>query len=403
MKSSKNASIIFIFITVMVDMIGIGIIFPVMPDLIKNITGGTIGEASFYSGILATTYAVLQFIFAPILGELSDKYGRKPVLLIALFGLGIDYLFFAFAPTLIWLFIGRVIAGIAGASHTVASAYIADISSKEDKAKNFGIMGAAFGLGFIIGPTIGGLFSELGVHVPFFVAAGITLLNFLFGLFFVPESLNTENRREIDYQRMIPGKSLLRLTSYPFGSLLLVFFLVSLAGMALPLTWAYFTIESYSWTRIEVGVSLSIIGLLVAIVQAGLIRWFQKKFGTKKTILIGLSLLTIGMLLFAIAFNETLLYLFLIPYALGGITGPTIQGVISNNVSDKEQGNLQGVITSLTSISTIISPLIYPIIFYSFTKEGNTYFPGAPYLVAGIILLIAVILAIKSIDKVKIT
>ncbi len=396
----KKASIYFVLMTVLVDTIGIGIIVPVIPELIRSITEVTLGEAAFYGGLLATIYSLFQFICAPILGELSDRYGRRPVLLMSLLGLGIDFLFFAFAPSLLWLFIGRIIAGMAGASHTVATAYIADISTKEEKAKNFGLIGAAFGVGFIIGPLIGSVFVQYGVTIPFFVAAGMTLLNFLYGLFFVPESLPIEKRRKIDYKRMIPGVSIINLSKYTFGGLILAFFLSNLAAQALPSTWAYFTMESYDWSPAEVGYSLSVIGLFVAIVQGGLIGTFVKKFGTKKVIMMGFVFWTIGMFLISIAFESWLLFIFIIPYILGGVASPTLQGLLSNYVSEKEQGNLQGALTGMISITAIIGPFLCTTLFYFFTVKDTThYFPGAPYLFGAVILLIGTLITKKSLRK----
>ena len=358
MKGGRSA-IIFIFVTVLVDVIGVGIIIPVIPTLIKDLTGLGLSEASAYGGGLLIAFAGMQFLFAPVLGELSDKYGRRPVLLLALLGLSIDYLIHAFAPTILWLFVGRILAGICGASFTVANAYIADISTAENKAKNFGLLGAAFGLGFIIGPSIGGIFGAIDVRLPFFIAAGVTFLNFLFGFFFVPESLDVENRREVKLEKMMPGVSLAKIGQYAgLAALIFALFLANLAGQALPATWSFFTMEMYDWGEAEVGYSLSFVGLLVAVVQGGLIGIVVKKFGEKRVIIFGFLLLTIGMFLFSIAYQSWMLYAFLIPYALGGVAGPTLQGILSNQVSDKEQGNLQGAITSMQSLTTIIGPAI---------------------------------------------
>jgi DHA1 family tetracycline resistance protein-like MFS transporter len=318
---SRKASLIFVFITVLVDIIGIGIIIPAIPKLIEKLTGQGLSDAAFWGGLLMTTYAVMQFLFAPILGELSDRFGRRPVLLIALFGLGLDYILHAYAPTITWLFIGRILSGIAGASHTVATAYIADISTNEEKAKNFGLIGAAFGLGFIIGPSIGGMTAKFGVEVPFLIAATLTLLNFVYGFFFIPESLPKEKRRPINFSKMIPGNSILKLASYSFGGLVIALFLANIAGQALPSTWSFFTMKVYDWDESQVGISLSIVGVMVAIVQGGLIGFSVKRFGETKVIIGGFVLWTLGMTLFAFAFNQWLLYLFLIPYALGGV-GP---------------------------------------------------------------------------------
>ena len=398
---SKNSALIFIFITVLVDVIGIGIIIPIIPDLIMELTGEGTHRAIIYGMWLTTAYAGMQFIFAPVLGEISDAYGRRPILLMALFGLTIDYLIHAWAPTIAWLFVGRFLAGIMGASFTVASAYIADISTKENKAQNFGLIGAAFGIGFIIGPGIGGYFGEIDVRLPFYIAAGLTFLNFLFGLFLVPESLTEENRRPIEPSKMIAGVSLLSLRKYK-GVLLLIFafFLAQLAGQVLPAVWPYYGIERYDWTPKQIGVSLMVVGILVAFAQGFLIGVTTKKFGRRKVITFGFLFWTIGMFLFSLATEPWMLYAFLVPYALGGIAGPTVQGVISNQVSEKEQGNLQGAITGLTSLTAIFGQLIFAPVFYYFIRpDAEIYFPGAAYALAAILLLIAFLFALKAMSN----
>jgi DHA1 family tetracycline resistance protein-like MFS transporter len=403
MKSKKTA-LLFIFITILVDVIGIGIILPIIPDLIMELTGEGNHMAIIYGMWLTTAFAGMQFLFSPVLGEISDKFGRRPILLLALFGLSIDYMIHAWAPTIAWLFLGRFLAGITGASFTVASAYIADVSTKENKAKNFGLIGAAFGVGFIIGPGIGGFFGEIDIRLPFYIAAGLTFANFLFGYFFVPESLAPENRREINYIKMIPGVSLVALRNYK-GLLLLIsaFFLANLAGQALPSTWSYYGIERYDWNPRQIGISLMVVGLLVAIVQGFLVGVLVKKFGKRKIIIYGFLLWTVGMFLFSFAKEPWMLYAFLIPYALGGIAGPTVQGVISNQVSEKEQGILQGSITGLVSITAILGQLIFSPVFYYFIRpEGTIYFPGAPYALAALFLLAAFILAFTAIKRMNV-
>ena len=391
MKSKKTA-LLFIFITILVDVIGIGIILPIIPDLIMELTGEGNHMAIIYGMWLTTAFAGMQFLFSPVLGEISDKFGRRPILLLALFGLSIDYMIHAWAPTIAWLFLGRFLAGITGASFTVASAYIADVSTKENKAKNFGLIGAAFGVGFIIGPGIGGFFGEIDIRLPFYIAAGLTFANFLFGYFFVPESLAPENRREINFTKMIPGVSLVALRNYK-GLLLLIsaFFLANLAGQALPSTWSYYGIERYDWNPRQIGISLMVVGVLV------------KKFGKRKIIIYGFLLWTVGMFLFSFAKEPWMLYAFLIPYALGGIAGPTVQGVISNQVSEKEQGILQGSITGLVSITAILGQLIFSPVFYFFIRpEGTIYFPGAPYALAALFLLAAFMLAFTAIKRMNV-
>jgi len=404
MKSNKTA-LLFIFITILVDVIGIGIILPIIPDLIMELTGEGTHMAVIYGMWLTTAFAGMQFLFSPVLGEISDRFGRRPILLIALLGLSIDYLIHAWAPTITWLFLGRFLAGITGASFTVASAYIADISTKEGKAKNFGLIGAAFGLGFIIGPGIGGFFGEIDIRLPFYIAAALTFANFIFGWLFVPESLTPENRRPINVLKMIPGVSLVSLRNYK-GVLLLIFafFLANLAGQALPSTWSYYGIERYDWSPREIGVSLMVVGLLVAIAQGFLVGVLVKKFGKRTVIISGFLLWTVGMFLFSLASEPWMLYAFLIPYALGGVAGPTVQGVISNQVSEKEQGNLQGAITGLISVTAILGQLIFSPVFYYFIRpEGAIYYPGASYTLAAFFLLIAFLFAALAMKRMNLS
>ncbi len=400
MQSNKTA-LLFIFITILVDVIGIGIIIPIIPDLIMKLTGEGTAMAVIYGMWLTTAFAGMQFLFSPVLGEISDRFGRRPILLLALLGLSIDYLIHAWAPTITFLFIGRFLAGITGASFTVASAYIADISTPEEKAKNFGLIGAAFGLGFIIGPGIGGFFGEIDIRLPFYIAAGLTFANFVFGYFLVPESLTPENRRPINVLKMIPGVSLVSLRNYK-GVLLLIFafFLANLAGQALPSTWSYYGIERYDWSPKEIGISLMVIGLLVAIAQGFLVGIVVRKIGKKRTVIVGFLLWTIGMFLFSQASEPWMLYAFLIPYAFGGVAGPTVQGVISNQVSEKEQGNLQGAITGLVSITAIVGQLIFSSVFYYFIRpDAQIYFPGAPYALAALFLFVALLFAVLAMKK----
>ncbi len=387
----KQRSLVFIFITVMVDIIGLGIIIPVFPSLIEELTGEGLSSASAWGGLLMVSFALMQFLFSPVMGELSDKYGRRPILLLSLLGLSLDYLLHAFAPTIAWLFVGRLLAGICGASYTTANAYIADISDPEEKAKNFGLLGAAFGFGFIIGPVIGGIFGSMDVRLPFYIAAGISFVNFLFGYFFVPESLALENRREPDVRKMLPGVALANLSQFKgIGLLILALFIANIAGQSLPAIWSFFTMEVYDWNEAQVGYSLAFIGFAVAVVQGGLIGVLVKRFGQRKVILGGFMLWTFGMALFSVASQSWMIYAIMIPYALGGVAGPTLQGLLSNEVSEKEQGKLQGALTSMISLTTIIGPAIATTLFYYFTNERfSIYFPGASYLASAVLLLVS--------------
>lgn len=387
-------------------MIGIGIIVPVIPTLIQDISGEGLDKAVIYGMWLMSLFAGMQFLFAPTLGELSDKYGRRPLLLASLFMLSFDYLIHAYAPSMFWLFVGRILAGITGASHSVASAYIADISTTENKAKHFGMLGAAFGLGFIIGPAIGGIFGEIDVRLPFLVAAGLTFANFLLGLFFVPESLPSERRREVQLKKMVPGISLFSLKEYQgIAGLIFAFFLASLAGQALPSTWSYFTIEQYGWSEAEIGYSLMAVGILVSIAQGVLVGKLVPIYGQKKVILGGFLLWSAGMFLFAFAVEPWMLYAFLIPYAIGGVASPTLQSLVSNQVPDNAQGNLQGALTGMVSITAIIGPILSSSVFAYFIGESSPYyFPGAPYLLSAFILVISSLFAwqaLQSIDSSK--
>lgn len=398
---NRSASMIFIFITILVDVIGIGIIIPVIPSLIENLSEGGLSEASRVGGWLIFAFAIMQFLFAPLMGILSDKFGRRPILLLALLGLGIDYIFHAFAPSIGWLFVGRILAGITGASITVATAYIADISTPEKKAQNFGMIGAAFGLGFIIGPVIGGVAAKVSLQLPFLIAAGLTLLNVVYGFFVLPESLAPEKRREIDFKRANPIGSLKLIRKYPIvAGLMVSFFLVYMASQAVQTTWTYFTMFKFEWDEAMVGYSLGVVGLIVAIVQGGLVKYAVKLWGEKKTIYIGYIFWIVGLILFASATQGWMLFAFLLPYCLGGIASPTLQGIVSNQVADNEQGELQGAMTALISLSSIIGPLIMTNLFYQFTQDDAPFqFAGAPFALGAVLVLVSLLLSRKSLSS----
>ncbi|WP_209390466.1 TCR/Tet family MFS transporter [Chryseobacterium sp. RR2-3-20] len=402
-NSKKKAAIGFIFITLLIDVIGLGIIIPVIPKLIEELIHGSVNEAAKYGGWLGFVYAFTQFIFAPVVGNLSDRYGRRPIILISLLGFAVDYVFLALAPTITLLFAGRIIAGITGASFTTASAYIADISTDKDRAKNFGMIGAAFGLGFIIGPLMGGGLGYLGPRVPFYAAAVLCLLNFLYGYFILPESLDKEKRRPFEWKRANPIGSFKFLLKHPeLSGLVICLFLIYIASHAVQTNWSYYTMGIFGWDELMVGISLGVIGLLIALVQGVLIRWTTPKLGENKSIYIGLSLYALGMLLFAFATEGWMMLAILIPYSLGGICGPSLQSVISKNVAPNEQGELQGALTGLMSVTSCIGPPLMTYLFYHYSEKSAVMkFPGAPFFLAFIMMAISVVITYFAFQKKK--
>lgn len=400
-KNKKEAALGFIFITILIDVIGWGIIIPVIPSLIEELIQGDISEAAKIGGWITFAYAIAQFICAPLVGNLSDKYGRRPIILISLFGFTLDYILLALAPTITWLFIGRIIAGITGASITTASAYIADISTPENRAKNFGMIGAAFGLGFIIGPVIGGLLGQYGARIPFFAAAILCFINFIYGYFILPESLSKENRRSFDIKRANPIGSFINLKKHPkLIGLIVAMFISYVASHAIQSNWSYFTMYRFNWDEKMVGISLGVIGLLVALVQGVLIRWINPKLGNEKSIYVGFFLTSLGLLLFAFTTESWMMFVVLVPFCLGGIAGPALQAVISNQVQATEQGEIQGTLTSLMSASAIVGPPLMTGIFYFFTHDEAPFqFAGAPFLLAATLMIVSTFMAFYSFKK----
>mgnify|MGYP000149084180 FL=1 len=396
MANTKKAAVGFIFLTLVIDIVGLGIIIPVIPQLIEGLLHThDLSKASLYGGWMTFLYATMQFLFAPLIGSLSDKYGRRPVLLISLFGFGLDYLFLAFAPSILWLFVGRTISGITGASVTTASAYMADISDDSNRAQNFGMIGAAFGIGFIIGPMLGGFLGEIGPRLPFIVAACLALLNVVYGYFVLPESLPVENRRAFDWKRSNPLGSLVHLKKYPAVSgLIFSLIFIYLASHAVQSNWSFANMEKFKWSPKMIGLSLGMVGLLVGLVQGVLIRYINPKLGNEKSVYFGIALYALGLLLFAFASSSWMMFVFLIPYCLGGISGPALQSLISVHVPRNEQGELQGSLTSIMSVTSIAGPLIMTSLFAYFTKPSNPiYFPGASFLLGAVFMLISAVIA----------
>jgi DHA1 family tetracycline resistance protein-like MFS transporter len=395
MKKHRGPAVGFIVVVLLIDMIGFGIIIPVMPGLIQELTGGSVSTAAQYGGWMLAAYAITQFFCAPIIGGLSDRFGRRPVLLASLFGFAVDYLFLAFAPSIGWLFVGRVVAGMMGASFVAASAYIADISTPENRAKNFGLIGATFGLGFIIGPVIGGFLGEFGPRTPFLVTAGLTLLNWLYGFFVLPESLKTENRRPFDWRRANPVGTVLSVWQYKVvAGLFVVLALLYISAHAVQSNWAYYTIEKFSWTTGMIGVSLGVVGLVFVIVQGGLIRVILPKLGHQRTVYAGLMLYAVGFLLYAVANQSWMMYAVTVVYCMGGMAGPALQGIMSSAVPANAQGELQGAFASLMSMTSVVGPPLMNGIFAWFSSPAAPfYFPGAAMMLGAALTIVSCLLA----------
>ncbi len=394
MAKERKPAVGFIFITLLIDTMGFGLIIPVLPNLIAELKNISVSEASAYGGLLLSTYAIVQFLFAPVIGNLSDRYGRRPVILSSLLGFGFDYIILALAPTFGWLFLGRIIAGITGASFTTASAYIADVSTPETRAKNFGMIGAAFGLGFIIGPALGGLLAGWGIRAPFYAAASLCLLNALYGYFILPESLSEEHRRPFDWKKANPFGALQFLRKTPaISGLAVCFFLIYLAAQSIQANWSFFTIYRFNWTPGLVGISLAVVGVLVGGVQVGLTRVLNPKIGDEKSIYLGLILYTIGLVLFSFASSTWMMFVFLVPYCMGGVAGPALQSTLAGHVPQNQQGALQGALTSLMSLTTFIGPLIMNNLFTFFTSPKAPFqFPGVSFLLGAIFMLLSLLI-----------
>jgi DHA1 family tetracycline resistance protein-like MFS transporter len=391
-------SVVFIFITVLVDAIGFGVILPVLPELIMKLTGEGLSQASIYGGWLWFAYAVMQFFCAPVLGNLSDRFGRRPVILFSLLTFGIDYLIMGFAPTLFWLFVGRSIAGMAGASFTPAYAYLADVSPPHRRAQNFGLIGTAFGAGFILGPAIGGLLGAMGTRAPFFAAAGLALINFLFGLFVLPESLPRESRRSFDLRRANPLGTLLQIRKYPSViGLLQVLFLWQLAHQVFPSTWAYYTMLKFDWSEQAVGISLAFVGTIMAVSTAGMTRLLVPRLGEQRAALSGLLAGSVAFFGYAFASRGWMMYAFLVAWLFAGLVQPSIQGLMSRQVPANAQGELQGGVASLYSLTAVVGPPLMTQLFGYFSSErARVHFPGAAFLCAALLAIAGLLVFVRA-------
>ena len=388
LRKAGRGAFVFIFVAVLVDSIGFGIILPVLPRLIMQLTGVSVDRAAVYGGWLSFVYALMQFFCAPVLGNLSDRFGRRPVLLFALLALGCDYLIMGFAPLIAWLFVGRMIAGVAGASFTPAYAYVADITEPARRAQNFGLMGAAFGIGFIVGPAIGGLLGGLGPRAPFFAAGAIALANTALGYFALPESLPQESRRPFHWSRANPLGTLVHIRRYPVVTWLLgALFLWQLGHQVLPSTWAFYTISKFHWTSAEVGYSLAFVGLVMAVAQGLLTRvlipWIG---GERRAAAAGIAAGLLAYVGYGFVTQGWMMYVVALTTFLFALTYPSMNALASQQIPANAQGELQGAVACLYSLSSIVGPPLMTQVFGHFSaRSAGVYFPGAAFLTAAVL------------------
>lgn len=413
----RQAAMPFILLTLFIDILGIGIIIPVLPELVKNFILGSIdtagktpeelkaivdSAAGWYVGWIGASYAAMQFLFAPILGALSDRYGRRPIILGSLFGLGIDFLIMGFAPSIAWLFVGRILSGIMGGSFSAANAYIADISSAEDRAKNFGLVGMMFGLGFICGPALGGLLGGVWIKLPFFVSAALALVNWLYGYFILPESLPKEKRGSFTFAKANPFGTIGRLRKYPLvASLAVVFVCLSFAQRGLENVWVLYTGFRYDWDELTNGLVLGLVGVMAVIVQGGLVRPVIARIGERKAIMIGIAISMCAFLGYGLATQGWMILVIIVCGSLGGITGPAIQSMVAGEVDSSEQGKVQGALTSLMSFTNIFAPVFYTTGLFSYftSPQAILPLPGASFLAGAVFIFLGWMVAARVFRK----
>lgn len=390
--------VLFLVVTVMLDAMGIGLIMPVMPDLIREVQGGSLAQAALWGGVLSTVFAVMQFLFGPVLGALSDRYGRRPVLLVSLVFMSLDYLVMAVAGSMWLLLAGRIVGGITAATHSAAAAAMADLSAPKDKAANFGLIGAGLGLGFVAGPLIGGLLGEFGPRAPFYAAAVLAAANFVFGFIVLGETVTDRIRRPFSPARANPFGAFMAVSRLPgITALLAAYFLYSVAFYVYPAVWAYFTTERFGWSPQVIGLSLGLYGIMSAIVQGGLIRPILERYGERLTVVGGHLFDICVFFILAFLTNGTLALILTPLSALGGVITPALQAIMSRAVSDDAQGELQGVLTSVHALAMIVSPLAMTSVFAAFTKpDATAYLPGAPFLLSMALMAISLLVFLRA-------
>jgi DHA1 family tetracycline resistance protein-like MFS transporter len=395
---NKRLAVTFILFSVMLDSMGIGLIMPVMPDLIQEVEGQGLGAAAVWGGILATIFAAMQFIFGPTVGNLSDRYGRRPVLIISLVIMAFDYVLMALAHTIWLLIIGRIIGGITAATQATSAAYMADISKPEEKAANFGLIGAAFGVGFVLGPLFGGILAEYGTRAPFWAAAFLAAANAIFGYYVLPETVTDRIRRPFEWRRANPLGAFKNIGDLPgLKRLMLITFVYTIAFFAYPGVWAYFGAERFDWGPGMIGLSLGVFGIGIAIVQGLLIRPILRLIGERKAVILGLSIDVVAFVALAFVTNGWIALALTPLTALGSIAGPALQGIMSRTASDSQQGELQGTVTSINAVATIVAPMMVTQTFWYFTSgDDHLYLPGAPFLLSAVLTIGCIFVFIQT-------
>ncbi len=395
---SRDQALAFVLITIFIDTVGIGIIIPVMPTLLLELVGGSLGTVAVYGGWLMFLFAALQFLSAPVLGNASDAFGRRPVLLLSLAAYGLDLAIMGAAPTIGWLFAGRALSGIFGATYVVASAYIADVTAMENRARSFGWMGAAFGLGFVVGPAIGGLLGNTAHRLPFFVAAGLAAANVVYGYFVLPESLAPADRRPFSLRRAHAVGALRRLLRYPMvRGLVAALFLYNIAHDANPATWTFVTMEKLGWTAFDVGLSMTLMGICVTLFQGLSVAPLVKRLGENQAVIAGFVLIALSFFGFAFAQASWIMYAWMVPYAVGSIAGPTTAAILSKGVPAGVQGELQGSLSALHSITACFGPLLMTGLFSYFTRPAAPlHFSGASFFAAGLLTVAALVFVVGT-------
>ena len=396
---------IFILINVMIDSMGIGLIMPVMPDLIQELEAGDLGQAAVWGGILAAIFAVMQFLFGPVIGGLSDRFGRRPVLLTALVVMAFDYVLMAVAGTVWLLVLGRIIGGITAATQSTAAAYMADISAPEDKSANFGLIGAAFGVGFVLGPLIGGVMAEYGTRAPFWAAAFLAMANAIFGYFALPETVTDRIRRPFSWRRANPLGAFKHIGALPgLGRLMVMTFVYAIAFFVYPSVWAYFGKLQFGWGPGMIGLSLGMFGIGIAIVQGVLIRPILARIGERRAVLLGLGVDVVAFIALGFVTNGWIALALTPLTALGSIAGPALQGIMSRSAPDNQQGELQGALTSINAVASIVAPLMMTQTFFYFTHDNAWfYLPGAPFLLAAVLVIASIFVYLPVLQERRVT